>query len=33
VCGLARFSPRSLVAVLLFMATGALTVAIAGAHA
>jgi uncharacterized membrane protein YedE/YeeE len=33
VCGLARFSPRSLVAVVVFMATGALTVAIAGAHA
>jgi hypothetical protein len=33
VCGLARFSPRSLVAVMTFMATGAITVAIAGAHA
>jgi uncharacterized membrane protein YedE/YeeE len=33
VCGLARSSPRSLAAVMVFMATGALTVAIAGAHA
>lgn len=32
VCGLARFSPRSLVAVVTFMATGAVTAAIAGAH-
>lgn len=33
VCGLARLSPRSVVAVVVFMATGMLTVAIAGAHA
>ena len=32
VCGLARFSPRSLVAVVTFIGTGVLTVAIAGAH-
>ena len=32
VCGLARFSRRSLIAVITFIATGALTVAIAGAH-
>lgn len=30
VCGLARLSPRSLVAVVTFMATGALTATIAG---
>ena len=33
VCGLSRGSPRSLVAVVTFMVTGAITVAIAGAHA
>lgn len=33
VCGLARLSPRSLVAVVTFMLTGGLTVALAGAHA
>lgn len=33
VCGIARLSPRSLVAVATFMAAGMLTVAIAGAHA
>lgn len=33
VCGLARLSPRSLAAVMVFMATGMITVAIAGAHA
>lgn len=32
VCGIARLSPRSLVAVLTFMATAMLTVAIAGAR-
>ena len=33
VCGIARLSPRSLVAVVTFMAAGMITVAIAGAHA
>ena len=33
VCGLARLSPRSIVAVAVFMASGAVTVAVAGAHA
>ena len=33
VCGIARLSPRSFVAVATFMAAGMLTVAIAGAHA
>jgi uncharacterized membrane protein YedE/YeeE len=33
VCGISRLSPRSLVAVAVFMTTGAITVAIAGAHA
>lgn len=32
VCGLARFSSRSLVAVVTFMVTGAITVALLGAH-
>jgi uncharacterized protein len=32
VCGMARLSPRSLVAVLTFMATAAITVAIVGAR-
>ena len=32
VCGLARFSLRSLVAVVTFIATGMITVAIVGAH-
>ena len=32
VCGLSRLSPRSLVAVLVFMGTAALTVAIVGAR-
>ncbi len=32
VCGLARLSPRSLVAVLVFMGTAALTVGLVGAH-
>lgn len=32
VCGLSRLSPRSLVAVLVFMGTAALTVALVGAH-
>jgi len=33
VCGIARLSPRSIVAVGTFMLTGALTVALVGAHA
>ncbi len=33
VCGIARLSPRSFVAVATFMAAGMITVAIAGAHA
>jgi uncharacterized membrane protein YedE/YeeE len=33
VCGLSRGSPRSLVAVITFMVTGAITVALCGAHA
>lgn len=33
VCGLARLSPRSLVAVMTFMLTGGITVALAGGHA
>ena len=33
VCGISRWSPRSLVAVVTFMVTAALTVAIVGAHA
>jgi uncharacterized membrane protein YedE/YeeE len=33
VCGLSRGSPRSLVAVITFMTTGAITVALCGAHA
>ena len=33
VCGIARLSPRSFVAVGTFMLTGALTVALLGAHA
>ncbi|MBL9013202.1 MAG: YeeE/YedE family protein [Myxococcales bacterium] len=32
VCGLARLSPRSLVAVLVFMSTAAVTVALVGGH-
>jgi hypothetical protein len=33
VCGIARLSPRSFVAVATFIAAGMITVAIAGAHA
>ena len=33
VCGISRFSARSIVATRTFMLTGAITVAIAGAHA
>jgi uncharacterized membrane protein YedE/YeeE len=33
VCGLSRLSPRSLVAVITFMVTGGITVALAGGHA
>lgn len=33
VCGLSRLSPRSLVAVMTFMVTGGITVALAGGHA
>lgn len=33
VCGLSRGSPRSLIAVITFMVTGAITVAVCGAHA
>ena len=32
VCGLSRLSPRSLVAVMVFMGTAAVTVALVGAH-